>query len=62
MDFYVSGARHTAVKNTKNKMIFMLILCNVVQKRCSHVVVQCEAGPVKSKVKVKSGENLWIIV
>ena len=41
----------------------MLILCNVVQKRCSHVVVQCEAAaPVKSKVKVKSVENLWIVV
>ena len=26
------------------------------------VVVQCEAGPVKSKIKVKFMENLWLIV
>ena len=58
----MSGTRHASVKNTKIKMIFMLILCNVVQKRCSHVVVQGEAVSVKSKIKVKSMENLWIIV
>ena len=57
----MSGTRRASVKNTKIKMIFMLILCNVVQKRCSHVV-QGEAGSVKSKIKVKSMENLWIIV
>ena len=33
-----------------------------VQKRWSYVVVQCEAGPVKSKIKVKFMENLWLIV
>ena len=62
----MSGTRHAAVKNTNNKMILiMLILCNVVQKRCSYVVVYsvlCGAGPVKSKIKEKSIENPWIIV
>ena len=33
-----------------------------VRKRCSCVLVQCEAGPVKSKIKVKFMENLWLIV
>ena len=33
-----------------------------VHKRCSCVLVQCEAGPVKSKIKVKFMENLWLIV
>ena len=33
-----------------------------VQKRCLCVLVQCEAGPVKSKIKVKFMENLWLIV
>ena len=44
-------------------------MCNVrlvrsatLQKQCSCVVVQCEAGPVKSKIKVKFMENLWLIV
>ena len=38
-----------------------LVLSATMQKRCS-CVVQCEAGPVKSKIKVKSMENLWLIV
>ena len=33
-----------------------------VQKRCSCVFVLCKAGPVKSKIKVKFMENLWLIV
>ena len=38
-------------------MIFMLILCNVVQKQCSHVVVQYEAGSVKSKIYGEPVDN-----
>ena len=68
LGIFVSGMRHAEVKNTNNKMILIYVdtvLCNVVQKRCSYVVVhsvQCGAGPVKSKIKEKSIENLWIIV
>lgn len=33
-----------------------------VQKWCLCVVVHCEAGPVKSKIKAKFMENLWLFV
>ena len=61
----MSGTQHADVKNIKNKMIFMLILCNVVQKRCSYVAVrfiQRGAGPIKCKIREKYMENPWIIV